>query len=512
MFCAPGLIFGGTEGVGSHFMFCAPGLVFRDNEGVGTRLHVLRSRTYFRLYRGHRFPFSCYARSDSFSAVPRASGPFLMFCAPGIFFGGTEGVGSRFHVLRAQTHFRRYRGRHIPFSCFASPNTFSAVMRASGPFLMFCAHGFVSNGTEGVGPRFRVFLARIDFRWNRGRRILFSCFALPDSFSAVPRASGPVLILCVLELIFGNTEGDGARFHVLRARIRFRLYRRHRDPFTCFAFPNSFSAVPRASGSIFMFCAHGLFFGGTKGVGSRFHVFQPGLVFGGTKGVGSRFHVFQPGLVFGGTKGVGSLFNALRARARFRRYQGRRVPFSSFVRPDSFSKVPRVSGPVFMFRAPRLVFGGTEGVGSRFNVFRARSHFRWYRGRRTRLHVLHSRTHFRRYRGRQFPFLCFARPDSFSSVPLVSGPVFMLCAPGLVLDVNEGVASRFHVLRSRTRVRRYRGRRVPFLCLALSNLFSAVPRASGPFLMFCAPGLVFGSTEAVRSRFHVLRARTRFRI
>jgi hypothetical protein len=141
MSCAPGLNFGGTEGVGSRFhvlrarthfrryegvgsrfMFCPPGLVFGDNEGVGTRLHVLRSRTRFLLYRRSRFPFSCYARPDSFSAVPRASGPFLMFCAPGIFFGGSEGVGSIFNVLRAQTRFRWYRGRRFSFSCFAVPD------------------------------------------------------------------------------------------------------------------------------------------------------------------------------------------------------------------------------------------------------------------------------------------------------------------------------------------------------------------------------------------------------
>jgi Plant mobile domain len=43
-------------------------------------------------------------------------------------------IGSRFHVLRAPTHFRRYRGRQVPFSCFALLDSFSAVPRASGPF------------------------------------------------------------------------------------------------------------------------------------------------------------------------------------------------------------------------------------------------------------------------------------------------------------------------------------------------------------------------------------------
>jgi hypothetical protein len=58
-------------------------------------------------YRGRRVPFSCFARPKSFSAVPTMSGPAFMFCALGYVFGGMEGVGSRFHVLRSRTHFRR---------------------------------------------------------------------------------------------------------------------------------------------------------------------------------------------------------------------------------------------------------------------------------------------------------------------------------------------------------------------------------------------------------------------
>jgi hypothetical protein len=54
-----------------------------------------RSRTHFRWYRGRRLSFSCFVHPDSFSAVPRGSGPVFMFCAPGINFGCTEGVGSR---------------------------------------------------------------------------------------------------------------------------------------------------------------------------------------------------------------------------------------------------------------------------------------------------------------------------------------------------------------------------------------------------------------------------------
>jgi hypothetical protein len=150
-----------------------------------------------------------------------------------------------------------------------------------------------------------------------------------------------------------------------------------------------------------------------------------------------------PGLVFGGIEGVWSRFHVLHSLTRFRRYQGRLLPFSCLARPDSFSAVPRVSDPDFMFCAPRIVFGGIGVLVSRF-------------------HVLRSRNRFRRHRGSRVPFSCFALPDSFSAVPRASGPVFMICAPGLVFGGTEGVVSRFHVLRSRTHFRRYRGRRVPF--------------------------------------------------
>jgi hypothetical protein len=155
------------------------------------------------------------------------------------------------------------------------------------------------------------------------------------------------------------------------------------------------------------------------------------------------------GLVFCGTEGVGSRFHVLRARTSFQRYRGRRVPFSCFVRTDSFSAVPRASGPTFMFYAPGLVFGGIEGVRSCFHVFRSRTRF--------------------------------------LPVPRASGPVLMFCPPGLIFGGTEGVASRFHVLRTQTRFRRYRGLRVPFSCLTCPDLFSAIPSASGPVFMFCAP-------------------------
>jgi hypothetical protein len=92
---------GVLRALGPVYMFCAPGPVFGGTGGVGYRFHVLRSRTRFRRYRGHRVPFSCFSLSDPFSTVPTASGAVFRFCAPRLNIGGTEGVGFRFHVLRS---------------------------------------------------------------------------------------------------------------------------------------------------------------------------------------------------------------------------------------------------------------------------------------------------------------------------------------------------------------------------------------------------------------------------
>jgi hypothetical protein len=237
-----------------------------------------------------------------------------------------------------------------------------------------------------------------------------------------------------------------------------------------------------------------------------------------------------PRLIFGGTEGVPSRFHVFLSQTCFRRYRGRSVPFSCLALPESFSVVPRASRPVFMFCAPGLIFRRYRGRRVSFSCFVQRLVFSGTEGIRPRFNVLRVRTHFRRYRGRRIPFSCFARPDLFSAVPRASHPVFMFSSPRHVFGDTEGVGSRFHILHSRTRFRRYRGRSVPFSCSALPDSFLVVPRACRPVLMFFAPGhvfdgtkgvgsrfhvlrtgLTFGGTEGVGSRFHVLHARTHFR-
>jgi hypothetical protein len=417
MISAPGL------GSGCKRGRLLPFSCFGGTEGVWSSFQVLYSRTRFWRYRGRRLPSSSFALPDSCSAVPRASFPVVKFCAPVLVFGSIEGVGSHFHDLCARTHFRRYRGCRIPFSCFARPDSFSVVPRASGLIFKFCALRLIFGGTDGVVSHFHVLRAQTRFRRYRGRSLPFLCFALRDSFSAVPRASGTVFKFCVPRLISGCTEGVCSRFHV--------------------------SAVPRASGLVFKFCTPGLGFGGTEGVGSRLHLLRSWNRVPRYRGRRSLLSSFARsysfsvvprasdpifmfcalGLIFGGTEGVRSHFQVLCARTHFRRYQRRRVPFSCFARTESFSAVPRASAPIFMFYAPGIVFDGTEGVGSRFQILR-------------------TCTNFRRYRARRVPFSCFALPVSFPAVPRESVPVFMFYAPGLVFDGTEGVGCRFQILRT----------------------------------------------------------------
>jgi hypothetical protein len=357
-----------------------------------------------------RVPFSCFALPDSFSAVFRASHPVFLFCAPGLVFDSTEGVGYRFLILRTHTHFRRYRGRQVPFSCFALPNSYFAVSWASGHVFMFCAPGLIFGGTEDFGSRFNLLRSRTNIRRYRGRRVPFSCFVLPYSFSTVPNASGPVFIFCPPRLIFGGIEGVRSHFHVLRARTRFWRYRGRQVLFSCFVLPNAFSAVPRASGPVFIFCSPGLIFGGTEGVGSCFHVLRADTHFRRCRMCRVSFSWIARPDSFRRYRRRRVPFSCFALQDSFRWYRGRRVPFSCFALPDSFSAVLRALGPIFMFCAPGLVFFYTEGVGSRFHVLCSRTRFLFggAEGVGSRFHILPVRTHFRRYRGLLDPLTCFA--------------------------------------------------------------------------------------------------------
>jgi hypothetical protein len=163
-------------------MFSAHGLIFGGTEGARSSFHVLRYQTHFRRYRGHRVQFSCFVLLSPFSMVPWASDLFFMFCASGLIFGDTEGAESNLHVLRSLTCFRRTR------------DTWSS---------------------------FQVLRNQSRFRRYRGRRVQFSCFALPDQFSEVKRAPVPLFMFCAPKLILGGTECIGFSFHVLRTRIVF---------------------------------------------------------------------------------------------------------------------------------------------------------------------------------------------------------------------------------------------------------------------------------------------------
>jgi hypothetical protein len=224
-------------------MFCALRRVFGGAECVGSRFNVLRSRNRFRRYRGRRVPFSyfarpdsfsavsgwrrvpfkCVARPNSFSAVPRASGLDFMFCAPRLIFDGTEGVGSRFHVLRSRTNFQWFIRRRVPFHVLRTSSRFRRYQGRLVPFSYF-APRLVFCSTVRVWSCCHVLRSDTHFRWYQRRRFPFSCFARPDSCSTIRRASDPV-------------------FQVLRSMTRFRRYRGCPFPFSHFALPDSFSGL-----------------------------------------------------------------------------------------------------------------------------------------------------------------------------------------------------------------------------------------------------------------------------
>jgi len=480
---------------GPVFTLCVPGRVFGVIECVGSCFQVWRSRKHFRCFRGHRVPFSsfaipdaflalpfarflfsCFALTDTLSALPSASGPVFTLCVPGRVFGVTECVGSRFHVLRTRTRFRRFRVHRVPLSRFAHPDTFLAFSRVSGPVFTFCAPGCVFGVADLVGSRFQVLRSRTRFRCYQARRVPFSRFTLPDVFSTVPSSSGPVctfcapghvrerktpvFMFCANRCVFDVSECVGTRSGTSFRRNRvcrvpfsrfalsdaFLVFSRSSGPILNFALPDAFSVLPSASGPISCFALPNLFSVFPRSSGPDFKYCDPGRIFGVTVFVRYHFHV-------------------LRSQKPFRRYRVHRVPFSRFAFRDAFSAPPSPSSPVFKFYAPGPVFEVTACIGSRF-------------------HVLRSRTRFRRSRVCRIMFSNFALPIFFLTFRSGCGPAFMFGAPGFVFGMTEYVGSRFHVLRTRTCFRSYGVRRVPFSRFALPNAFSAIPRASCPIFIF----------------------------
>jgi hypothetical protein len=136
---------------------------------VGSRFHVLRFRTHFGGIKGVRSRFHVGALSETFRAEMRAPSSTFMFPTPRLDFGSTEGIRSRFHGLRSRTHFRLYRERQVLFSCLALPDSFSVVLRASGPVFMFYDPALILGDTEGVRSRLHVLRSRTHFRRYQGR-------------------------------------------------------------------------------------------------------------------------------------------------------------------------------------------------------------------------------------------------------------------------------------------------------------------------------------------------------
>jgi hypothetical protein len=150
-----------------------------------------------------------------------------------------------------------------------------------------------------------------------------------------------------------------------------------------------------------------------------------------------------------------------------------------------------VSGPIFMFCAPVLIFGCTVAPGPHFMFCAPRLIFNITEGVRSIFHVLRSQTHLRWYRGCHVHLLCFALSDSFLTLPRALSPVFIFCTPGLIFGGTEGNESLINILRYR--------------------LISGGTEALGQLFMFCAPGLVFSYIECVWFTFHVLHSRARLR-
>jgi hypothetical protein len=86
-----------------------------------------------------------------------------MFFALELILGGTKCIGSNFHVLRSRNRFTRYRGHQIFFSCFALYDLFSAVPRATCPVFMFFAPVLIFVGAVGAESSFHILCSKTRF-------------------------------------------------------------------------------------------------------------------------------------------------------------------------------------------------------------------------------------------------------------------------------------------------------------------------------------------------------------
>jgi hypothetical protein len=157
----------------------------------------------------------------------------FMFFVLTLIFGDTKGAGSRFQASRSRARFRRYGWCWVSISCFALPDSFSAVPSASKPVSCF-------QPCRVRRVLFICFVRPNSFSAVRGRQVLFSCFVRRNSFSAAPRVSAPIFMFCAPEIIFGGTECVVSRFHVMRAQTRFQRCRVHRLPFSYFVLSDTF--------------------------------------------------------------------------------------------------------------------------------------------------------------------------------------------------------------------------------------------------------------------------------
>jgi hypothetical protein len=190
--------------------------------------------TRSRRYRGRHVQCTCFMLVDPFSTVQRATDPVLMFYAPGLIFGGTEGVKSNFLFCAPRLVFGGTKTVRSHFIFYAPKLVFGCTVGADTTF-MFCAQGPILGSTKGVGSNFHISRYRTHFRQYRGRQLQFSFRALPDSFSAVPRVPGPIFMFCAPGVFFSSTEGALSSFYVLRSRTHCRQYHEHRVQFSCFS-------------------------------------------------------------------------------------------------------------------------------------------------------------------------------------------------------------------------------------------------------------------------------------